>query len=333
MDLVLILIDDDTLICIARVLVSSILKSVSLIAEPTRLRILLLLRQEEMSVAELQDVLALPQSNISAQLSRLKTAGLVSDRRSGKNRLYRLEEPTPKEREAHEHLLAVLEAAGTEIKETKRDATALNIVRKKRFNLAQGYFDTLAGKFGRHYIPGRSWKALGETLLNLLPPLVIADLGAGEGTLSQLLAKRAKQVIAVDNSEKMVAYGIALAKKHGFTNLEYRIGDIEDPPIDAGTVDLVIFSQALHHAAHPAKAILSAYKLLKKGGRIVILDLLTHQFEKARELYADVWLGFSEVDLHEFLDRAGFTGIETSIVHREANSPHFQTLLAMAEKK
>lgn len=333
MDLVLILIDDDTLICIARVLVSSILKSVSLIADPTRVRILLLLRQEEMSVAELQDVLALPQSNISAQLSRLKTAGLVSDRRSGKNRLYRLEEPTPKEREAHEHLLAVLEAAGTEIKETKRDATALNIVRKKRFNLAQGYFDTLAGKFGRHYIPGRSWKALGETLLNLLPPLVIADLGAGEGTLSQLLAKRAKQVIAVDNSEKMVAYGIALAKKHGFTNLEYRIGDIEDPPIDAGTVDLVIFSQALHHAAHPAKAIHSAYKLLKKGGRIVILDLLTHQFEKARELYADVWLGFSEVDLHEFLDRAGFTGIETSIVHREANSPHFQTLLAMAEKK
>ena len=333
MDLVLILIDDDTLICIARVLVSSILKSVSLIADPTRVRILLLLRQEEMSVAELQDVLALPQSNISAQLSRLKTAGLVSDRRSGKNRLYRLEEPTPKEREAHEHLLAVLEAAGTEIKETKRDATALNIVRKKRFNLAQGYVDTLAGKFGRHYIPGRSWKALGETLLNLLPPLVIADLGAGEGTLSQLLAKRAKQVIAVDNSEKMVAYGIALAKKHGFTNLEYRIGDIEDPPIDAGTVDLVIFSQALHHAAHPAKAILSAYKLLKKGGRIVILDLLTHQFEKARELYADVWLGFSEVDLHEFLDRAGFTGIETSIVHREANSPHFQTLLAMAEKK
>jgi ubiquinone/menaquinone biosynthesis C-methylase UbiE/DNA-binding transcriptional ArsR family regulator len=332
-DLVLILIDDDTLICIARVLVSSILKSVSLIADPTRVRILLLLRQEEMSVAELQDVLALPQSNISAQLSRLKTAGLVSDRRSGKNRLYRLEEPTPKEREAHEHLLAVLEAAGTEIKETKRDATALNIVRKKRFNLAQGYFDTLAGKFGRHYIPGRSWKALGETLLNLLPPLVIADLGAGEGTLSQLLAKRAKQVIAVDNSEKMVAYGIALAKKHGFTNLEYRIGDIEDPPIDAGTVDLVIFSQALHHAAHPAKAIHSAYKLLKKGGRIVILDLLTHQFEKARELYADVWLGFSEVDLHEFLERAGFAGIETSIVHREANSPHFQTLLAMAEKK
>lgn len=312
--------------------VSSILKSISLISDPTRVRILLLLRQEEMSVAELQDVLSLPQSNISAQLSKLKNAGLVSDRRSGKNRLYRLEEPSAKEREAHEHFLSLLSAAGGEIKETKRDATALKIVRKKRANAAQSYFDALAGKFGRHYIPGRSWKALGETLIKLIPPLVIADLGAGEGTLSQLLAQRAKKVIAVDNSKEMVAYGAELAKKHGCTNMDYRIGDIEDPPISPDSVDLAIFSQALHHAPNPAKAIHAAHKILKRGGRLVILDLLKHQFEKARELYADVWLGFSEVELHDFLERSGFKHIETSIVHRESRSPHFQTVLAMAEK-
>ncbi|MBX7208498.1 MAG: metalloregulator ArsR/SmtB family transcription factor [Verrucomicrobiaceae bacterium] len=311
---------------------SSILKSISLISDPTRVRILLLLRQEEMSVAELQDVLSLPQSNISAQLSKLKNAGLVSDRRSGKNRLYRLEEPSAKEREAHEHFLSLLSAAGGEIKETKRDATALKIVRKKRANAAQSYFDALAGKFGRHYIPGRSWKALGETLIKLIPPLVIADLGAGEGTLSQLLAQRAKKVIAVDNSKEMVAYGAELAKKHGCTNMDYRIGDIEDPPISPDSVDLAIFSQALHHAPNPAKAIHAAHKILKRGGRLVILDLLKHQFEKARELYADVWLGFSEVELHDFLERSGFKHIETSIVHRESRSPHFQTVLAMAEK-
>lgn len=314
------------------VAVSSILKSISLISDPTRVRILLLLRQEEMSVAELQDVLSLPQSNISAQLAKLKAAGLVSDRRSGKNRLYRLEEPAAKEREAHEHFLALLSAAGGEIKETKRDATALKIVRKKRANVAQGYFDALAGKFGRHYIPGRSWKALGETLIKLLPPLVIADLGAGEGTLSQLLAQRAKKVIAVDNSKEMVAYGTELAKKHGCTNMDYRIGDLEEPPIAPDSVDLAIFSQALHHAPNPAKAIQAAHKILKKGGRLVILDLLKHQFEKARDMYADVWLGFSETDLHDFLERAGFKNIETSIVHRESKSPHFQTVLAMAEK-
>ena len=310
----------------------SILKSVSLIADPTRVRLLLLLRQEELSVAELQEVLSLPQSNISAQLARLRTAGLVSDRRSGKNRLYRLEEPAAKEREAHQHLMAVVEAAGSEIREVKRDATALKIVRRKRADEAQAYFDALAGKFGRHYIPGRSWKALGETLLKLMPPLVIADLGAGEGTLSQLLAQRAKKVIAVDNSEKMVAYGAELAKKHGFRNLEFRLGDIEDPPVEPGSVDLVFLSQALHHARNPAIAVKAAHRLLKKGGRLVILDLLKHQFEKARQLYADVWLGFSEVDLFGFLEDAGFTAIETSIVHREPKSPHFQTVLAVAER-
>jgi methylase of polypeptide subunit release factors len=158
-------------------------------------------------------------------LAKLKSAGLVSDRRSGKNRLYQLDEPSAKDKESHEHFLALIEAAGGELREVTKDNEALKVVLRKRAQTAQAYFDALAGKFGRHYIPGRSWKGLGETLLKLMPPLVIADLGAGEGTLSQLLAQRAKKVIAVDNSEKMVAYGAELALKHGFTNLEYRLGD------------------------------------------------------------------------------------------------------------
>ena len=293
---------------------------------------MLLLQREELSVAELQEVLSLPQSNISAQLSKLKSAGLVSDRRSGKNRLYSIEEPSAKEAEVRAHFMALLEAAGSELREVKKDALALKVVLQKRERTAQAYFDALAGKFGRHYIPGRSWKGLGETLLKLLPPLVIADLGAGEGTLSQLLAQRAKKVIAVDSSEKMVAYGAELAERHGFKNLEYRLGDLENPPIEAGTVDLVFLSQALHHAQRPAQALKAAFVLLKPGGRIVILDLLKHQFEKARELYADVWLGFSESELHEMLEKAGFQKAQTSIVHRESQSPHFQTVLAMAER-
>lgn len=311
---------------------ASILKSLSLIADPTRVRLLLLLKQEELSVAELQEILSLPQSNISAQLGKLKAAGLVSDRRSGKNRLYRLEEPSPKEAETRQHFLALLDAAGAELREAKKDSTALKVVLRKRAQTAQAYFDALAGKFGRHYIPGRSWKGLGETLIKLMPPLVVADLGAGEGTLSQLLAQRARKVIAVDNSEKMVAYGAQLAGSHGFKNLEYRLGDLESPPIDPGTVDLAFLSQALHHAQNPQNALRAAHAILKPGGRIVVLDLLKHQFEKARELYADVWLGFSESDLHEMLGKAGFKNVETSVVHRETKSPHFQTVLAIADR-
>ena len=311
---------------------ASILKSLSLIADPTRVRILVLLRQEELSVAELQEILTLPQSNISAQLGKLKAAGLVQDRRSGKNRLYSLEEPTAKEREANEHFLALLEAAASELRESRSDTAALRVVLRKRAQTAQAYFDALAGKFGRHYIPGRSWKALGETLIKLLPPLIIADLGAGEGTLSQLLAQGAAKVYAIDNSEKMVAYGAELAQKHGFTNLEYRLGDLENPPLDPGSIDLAILSQALHHATHPLSALKAAHAILKPGGRIAILDLLSHHFEKARELYADVWLGFSEAELTEMLQQAGFREIETNVVHREAKSPHFQTVLALGVK-
>jgi len=135
-------------------------------------------------------------------------------------------------------------------------------------------------------------------------------------------------VIAVDNSEKMVEFGSSLAKKHGFTNLEYRLGDIEDPPIDTGTIDLAILSQALHHAIHPERAIAAAHRILRKGGRLVILDLLSHQFERARELYADHWLGFSEVQLHSWLEEAGFNKIEVTVVSREKESPHFQTVFA-----
>jgi ubiquinone/menaquinone biosynthesis C-methylase UbiE/DNA-binding transcriptional ArsR family regulator len=311
---------------------ASLLKTLGLVSDATRVRLLLLLQREELSVAELQEILSLPQSNISAQLARLKGAGLVSDRRSGKNRLYQLETPAARDRETWGHFLALLESAGGEIKEAKADVAALRVVLRKRARTAQAYFDALAGKFGRHYIPGRSWKALGETLLKLLPPMVIADLGAGEGTLSQLLAQGARRVIAVDNSERMVAYGAELAAKHGFVNLEFRLGDLEEPPIEGGSVDLAILSQALHHASAPGRALRAAHGILKPGGRVVVLDLLKHGFEKARQLYADVWLGFSEAELHEMLEAAGFEGVETSVVHRETKSPHFQTVLAMGEK-
>ena len=139
-------------------------------------------------------------------------------------------------------------------------------------------------------------------------------------------------MIAVDNSPKMVEFGSKLAKKHGVKNLEYRLGDIEDPPIARNSVDLAILSQALHHAIKPERAIKSAQRILKKNGRIIVLDLLSHGFEEARKLYADHWLGFSEVQLHQFLQSNGFKNIEVTVVSREKQSPHFQTVFATGTK-
>ncbi len=310
----------------------SILKNLRLLADPSRLRILLLVEREELSVAELQEILGMGQSRISTHLAQLKQAGLVEDRRNGKSILYRLKVRPRGESKAFEQLLAVLREAASEIPEAGQDSDALRLALRRREDKMRAYFDELAGKFGRHYMPGRSWKGLAETLLALLPPLVIADLGAGEGTFSQLLARRAKKVIAVDNSEKMVEYGAELARKHGVKNLEYRKGDLEAVPLKDASVDLAFFSQSLHHAQHPERAVAEAWRILKPGGRIVVLDLVRHNYEEAREMYADLWLGFTEVEAVRFLRQAGFKNIETSVVHREEEAPHFETLLAVGEK-
>src|SRR5712675_327443 len=310
---------------------ASTINLLRLLADTTRLRLLLLLEQEELSVAELQQILGMGQSRISSHLAQLKRAGVVEDRRAGKNVYYGAIKAAGKNG-ARGRVQQMIEILARDIPETERDRTALKLALRKRQDKAREYFDQLAGKFGRSYVPGRSWEALAHTLITLLPPLTVADLGAGEGTLSQLLAQRARKVIAVDNSPKMVEFGGQLAKKHGIKNLEYRLGDIEDPPIAKDSVDLVILSQALHHAIHPERAIGAGRRLLKRGGRLVILDLLSHRFEKARELYADHWLGFSEIKLHQLLEKGRFRDIEVSVVSREKQSPHFQTVFATGVK-
>ena len=302
----------------------SILNSLKTISDPTRIRILKVLEKEELNVAELQEVLGMGQSRISTQLSQLKNAGLVEDRRVGKNNLYSPRIP--------EQLATILTAAADEIAETATDQKALQHLIRKRNDKSRAYFDALAGKFGKHYVPGRSWKGLAEGLLKILNYDVVADLGAGEGTLSQLLAQRATKVIAIDNSEKMVEYGAQLAREHNLSNLEYRLGDISAPPIDDSSVDLCIFSQALHHAEKPHIALQQAHRILKPGGALIILDLFQHNFEQARELYYDVHLGFSEVELSELISNAGFCDVEVVIVDKESEPPYFQTLLAVARK-
>jgi ArsR family transcriptional regulator len=293
--------------------------------DPTRLRILALLEEEELSVAELQEILHLGQSRISTHLAHLRRVGLVQPRREGKRTYYSLVKKL--DRATSQILDSALLTLG-EVAAAKSDASGLKIALEKRRRTAREYFNRVAGRLGKSFCPGRTWSEVGPLLAQLVPHVVVADLGAGEGWLSQLLARRAEKVIAVDNSPKMIAFGRAESKKKGIPNLEYRLGDLASPPIPARSVDIVILSQALHHAANPQQAVAAAAKLLRKGGRLVVLDLNQHHFDQARELYGDYWLGFSEADLRDWLAAAGLQQIEVQLLTPEETAPHFQPTLA-----
>ena len=305
-----------------------ILKSLRLLGDRGRVRILRLLAREELSVAELQEILGIGQSGVSMQLAQLKQAEFVEVRRSGQKSLYRLTVPPG----MNAILSEVLDKSAEEIAEASHDDEGLRLILERRKNHLRNYFDELAGRFGRHYVPGRSWKSLSELLLRLLPPLVIADIGAGEGTMALLLAQSAERVIAVDSSGKMVEYGRSLVERNGISNLEYRLGDMEDLPIADGETDMVLLHQSLHHALHPAQALAEAFRILRPGGRIALLDLSKHDFEAARELYGDVWPGFSQVELIALLRGAGFQRVDISIVDVAEEPPRFETILAIAVK-
>ncbi|MCC6293857.1 MAG: metalloregulator ArsR/SmtB family transcription factor [Bryobacterales bacterium] len=307
---------------------AGLVKALKLLGDESRLRLLRLLAREELSVGELQEILGMGQSRISMQLAQLKQAGLVELRRSGQRSLYRFNP----ERELSPPLRDILKRTGQEIAEASSDDDALALILSRRKDTLRAHFDELAGRFGRHYVPGRSWQGLAETLLRILPPMVIADLGAGEGSNALHLSRRAERVIAVDNSERMVAYGRSLARKYKVKNLDYRLGDLEDLPIESSSCHIALFHQSLHHVLHPERAVAEAARILLPGGRVAIVDLMRHRFEQARELYAHVWLGFSQPELLRFLREAGLVTSEITIVHREEEPPHFETLLAVAQK-
>ena len=304
-------------------------ETLKLLADPTRLRLIRLLREEELSVAELQDILGMGQSRISSHLALLRGGDLVRDRKEGKRTYYSLNDRLAVSGRS------MIDAACRSVEgqaETEEDDRNLERILEQRRRHAERYFNEVAGRLGKNYCPGRSWEAIGHFLLHLTPSIEIADLGAGEGILSQLLARRAKRVTCVDNSPKMVEIGAQLAREQGLENLVYRLGDIEAVPMDDASVDLVFLSQALHHARHPHKAIAEAVRILRPGGQLLVIDLKEHSFEQARELYADVWLGFSENALYRFLREAGLQQIEVATVAREEREPFFETLLASAVK-
>jgi ArsR family transcriptional regulator len=303
-------------------------KAMKALADPTRLRILHLLSQTELTVAELTKILASSQSTVSQHLAQLRDAGLLVDRKDGTRSFYsRTDTPGPAAQ-----AYAELEAAIGESSEAKSDRASLRAALKARQREAQEYFDRIAEAIEHEYLPGRTWEGLAKALLKLVPRTRVADLGIGSGELTLLLCGASDHVIGVDYSQPMLDRVHAKAEKSGVRNLELRLGEIEQLPLEDGEVDLVVLSQALHHAEEPARAIHEAFRVLAPGGRLLLLDLARHRERWTREKFQDRWPGFHERELTAWLGDAGFVDAECTVVARERQPPYFQTLLAVAAK-
>ena len=283
-----------------------ILDSLSALADATRCRVLRLLEAHELTVGELCGVLQLPQSTVSRHLKTLGDAGWVTSRRDGTSRFYSLAPET--EDGARSQLWQLTRRLARVL--ARRSATS-----QQFFASAAGRWDRLREEmFGRDF----SWQALA----GLLPSnWIVGDLGCGTGALLTVLAQSVGRVIGVDASDEMLA--AARERTADLDNVELRRGSLEALPIDAATLDAATMMLVLHHVASPGAAIAEAARVLKPGGRLLIVDMAPHEREEYRRQMGHVWLGFAPDQVQRWLHQAGFSGVRISALppQTEARGP------------
>lgn len=270
------------------------------LADDCRLRILRAVSIAELSVAELVRILGLPQSTVSRQLKPLRECGLLDTRRNGTSVFYHRGPAF-----ADAELSSLLDRNLSDLPFDAEDRTSVRRALDQRRAHNRDFFDEMAGRYGSLTEPGGGWPALAAGLAMGYAGQMVADLGAGEGALSLLLARGCKKVLAVDLSPKMLVSLRDAADRSGVgKRIQTLEADLENLPIPDDSVDTVFLSQALHHAADPGRALNEAARILKPGGRLVLLDLCAHEQDWVREQYADVWLGFDPDTLSPLLKSA-----------------------------
>jgi ArsR family transcriptional regulator len=296
-----------------------------LLSDPTRVRLLALLEREELTVAELSAVLRLAQPRVSTHLAKLKEADLVRDRRAGVSSYYRYNG----ELDAKEG--ALLRA----LKESVDDALLRDDERRLPAALAkrartEGWADTVAGDMERHYSPGRTWETLARGMTQLVETGDVLDVASGDGVLAELLAPRARSIVCVDASVRVV--DAARLRLKAFANVEVRVGDMHALDFPAARFDLVLLMHALTYSDKPAAVIAEAARVLRRGGRVLAATLGRHAHRTSVEPFEHRNLGFTVDELHEFARAAKLEVIACERLTRERRPPHFEVLSLLARK-
>jgi SAM-dependent methyltransferase len=298
-----------------------------LLGDEARLRLLRVLARDRFNVTELTGVLGLAQSGVSRHLGLLKDAGLVAEERDGAYTYYRLAASARDDGAAP--LWPLLEAQFAQAQHSAAvradEARLQEVLRVRREN-----FDLHAGpdtRDGRQLVPGRSWAAWARALGHLLPPAVVVDIGCGEGYLTVEVARWARRVIALDRSPDVLARAKALAGRRKASNITFKRGELDHLPLDDASVDIALLSQTLHHAPDPANSIVEAVRVVRPGGKVLVLDLRTHHETWVRDKLGDRHLGFADDQLAELLTGAGLTDVKVTVGSRRSGDP-FTVLVA-----
>jgi ArsR family transcriptional regulator len=294
-----------------------ILDHLASLADTTRSRILLLLDRHELTVSELCSVMQLPQSTVSRHLKALADGGWLSARAEGTSNLYSM---TRDDLDAAQRRLWVLvrEQIGPSAA-AEQDHRRLDAVLAERRSKSQEFFSSSAGQWNRvrdelfgdrfHLAAlagfmGRDW--------------TVADLGCGTGEVSAAIAPFVKRVIAIDGSSAML--NAAKRRLQAFHNVDLRRGELEALPQGNAHVDAATLMLVLHHLPEPAKALAEAARILKPGGRVVIVDMLPHDRENYRQQMGHVWLGFSEAQITRLLNESGFENVNVVALSPDAKA-------------
>lgn len=302
-----------------------------LLGDEVRLRVLRLVAAEPLNVTELTGIVGIAQSGVSRHLGLLRDAGLVTEERSGGYTWFRLNPAIENGGDGdHAGVWPMLQAQFAQASDPvlRADAAKLQEVLRLR---KESFAEHGAVEEARQLVPGRSWPAWARAISYLLPPSDVADLGCGDGYLTIEAARWARRVVAIDRSPEMLVRGKALAKRRGVSNIVWKRGELEQLPLEDESIDVAVLSQALHHAVEPSEALAEAFRILRPGGKLLVLDLRQHDQGWVTEAFGDRWLGFKDADLKKMLAAARFRGVQIRVGARKTGDP-FTVLVAGGTK-
>jgi ArsR family transcriptional regulator len=294
----------------------AILDHLSALSDSTRSRILLLLDRHELTVSELCAIMQLPQSTVSRHLKALSDAGWVAARGEGTSNLYTMTREV--DAAARRLWLLVREQVGPSAA-AAQDQRRLQAALAQRRTKSQEFFSSSAGQWDRmreelfgdrfHLF---AFAALADS------SWTIGDLGCGTGQVSAALAPFVSRVIAVDGSAAMLQ--AARRRLQGIDNIDLRRGEVEALPIDDARLDVATLMLVLHHLPEPARALAEASRVLKPGGRVLIVDMLPHDRESYRQQMGHVWLGFPEDHVRRLMTETGFVDVRVVALPPDART-------------